>query len=151
MLPTRSGTGSHMAFLNNLISTNVVHPMTFDPINGLHFGQGFFLSSLIALRHSWAIWPRMTPYDLWPQQCITLQSGVLPTTFGAHRVYLQSNFTSGWRMTFGGLAPKIRSWAGGFMPFLHAKFHSHTSKHDEKHSRTHPHTPTHPDTKAPLF
>ena len=37
-------------------------------------------------------WPQ---YDLWPQQCVTLWSGVLPTKFGGHTAFL-SNLTSGW-------------------------------------------------------
>ena len=30
--------------------------MTFDPSNALHSSQGFFLPSLVAIRHSYAIW-----------------------------------------------------------------------------------------------
>ena len=37
-------------------------------------------------------WP---VHDLWPQQCITLWSGILPTKFGGHRAFL-SNVTPGW-------------------------------------------------------
>ena len=44
--------------------------------------------------HSWAfltsVWPADWPLsDLWPQQCTTLQSGVLLTKFGGHMVFLK--------------------------------------------------------------
>ena len=46
-----------------------------------------------------SIWPVVDPswplHDLWPQQCITLWSRVLPTKFGGLRAFL-SNLTSGW-------------------------------------------------------
>ena len=42
--------------------------------------------------HCWANWPLLDPrwplHDLWPQQCISLCSGVLPTKFGDHRALL---------------------------------------------------------------
>ena len=72
--------------------------MTFDPSNVLHFGQGFFLSYLVARGHFYAIWPLVDPgwslHVLWPQQCIILWSGVVPTKFGSHNSFL-SNLTSG--------------------------------------------------------
>ena len=40
-------------------------------------------------------WPQLTPHNLWSQQCINFQSGVLPTKFGSHRAFL-SNLTLGW-------------------------------------------------------
>ena len=81
ILPTKFS--YHRAFLSNL---TLVDPcMTFDPINALHFGQGFLLANLVAIGHSWAIWPLLDSswplHDLWPQECITLQSGILPTKF----------------------------------------------------------------------
>ena len=53
----------------------------------------FFLLNLIATVHFWAIWPLVDScwalHDCWPHQCITLQSGVLPTKFGGHRAFLR--------------------------------------------------------------
>ena len=73
--------------------------MTFDPSNELHVDQGFFLLNLVAIRHFQAIWPLVDLswplHDLWPQQCITLWSGVLPTKFGSHRELL-SKLTPTW-------------------------------------------------------
>ena len=73
--------------------------MTFDPNNALRFGLGFFLPNLVAIGHIKAIWPLLDPgwplHDLWPQQCITLWSGVLPTKLGSQRAY-SSILTSGW-------------------------------------------------------
>ena len=59
-------------------------------------------------------WPHMTLHDLWPLECITLWSGVLPTKFGDHRVFI-SNFTSRWPLV--GLLRKVdhKSW-GPFLP-----------------------------------
>ena len=61
--------------------------MAFDPSIALYFGQGFFLPNLVAIEHSWAIWPQLTLYDLWPQHCSLLQSGVLPTKFAGQRAW----------------------------------------------------------------
>ena len=73
--------------------------MTFDPSNALHSGQGFFPPNVVAIGHCWANWPLLDPswplHDLWPQQCITLWSEILPTKFGGHRAFL-SNLTPGW-------------------------------------------------------
>ena len=67
--------------------------MTFDATNALHPGQGFFLPNLVAIGHSWAIWPLVDPAlplrDPRPQQCITLLSRVFPTKFGSHRAFLR--------------------------------------------------------------
>ena len=65
--------------------------MTFDPSNALHFGRGFF-PNLVAIWHCQANWPL---HDIWPQQCITLRSGVLPTKYGGHRALL-SKLTHTW-------------------------------------------------------
>ena len=66
--------------------------MTFDPSNALHSSQGFFPPNLVAVGHCWANWPLLDPrwplHDPWPQQCISLCSGVLPTKFGDHRALL---------------------------------------------------------------
>ena len=67
--------------------------MTFDPSNAFHFGQGFFLPSLVAiglLSNLISGWPQ---HDFWQQQCITLWPGVLPIKFGSHRAFLR-NLTS---------------------------------------------------------
>ena len=37
--------------------------MTFDPRNALRCGQGFYSPNLVAIGHSWTIWPLD---DLWP-------------------------------------------------------------------------------------
>ena len=37
--------------------------MTFDPSNALRCGQGFYSPNLVAIGHSWTIWPLD---DLWP-------------------------------------------------------------------------------------
>ena len=66
--------------------------MTFDSSNALRFGQGFFPPNLVAIGHFYAIWPLVDLgwplHDLWPQQCITLWSGVLPTKFDGLRTLL---------------------------------------------------------------
>ena len=82
--------------------------MTLDPSNELHF-EGFFLPNLVAIHHFWAIWPLVDPgwplHDHWPQQCITLWSGVLPNKFGGHRALLSKltptwpQLTPSWLMT----------------------------------------------------
>ena len=72
--------------------------MICDPSNELHFDQGFFLPNLVAIPHL-AIRPLIDPgwllHDLWPQQSITLWSGILPTKFGGHRALL-SKLTPTW-------------------------------------------------------
>ena len=78
--------------------------MTFDPSNALHSGQGFFPPNLVTIGHCEARWPLLDLswplHDLWPQQCITLWSGVLSTKFGGHRALL-SKLTPTWRqLTF---------------------------------------------------
>ena len=71
--------------------------MTFDLSNALRAGHGFFPPNLVAIGHCLANWPLFDPswplHDLWPQQCITLWSVILPTKFGGHRAFL-SNLTS---------------------------------------------------------
>ena len=56
-------------------------------------------SSKVAIRHVYAIWPLVDPawplHKLWPQQCVTFWSGVLPNKSGSRRVSL-SNLTPGW-------------------------------------------------------
>ena len=52
-------------------------------------GHRALLSKLTLLDPSWPL------CDLWPQQCITLWSRILPTKFGGHRSFL-SNLTPGW-------------------------------------------------------
>ena len=46
----------------------------------------------MAVGHCWANWPLVDPrwplHDLWPQHCISLCSGVLPTKFGDHGALL---------------------------------------------------------------
>ena len=73
--------------------------MTFDPNNALCSGQGFFPPNLVAIGHCQTSWPLLDPswplHDLWPQQCSTLWSGVLPTKFGDHRALL-SKLTPTW-------------------------------------------------------
>ena len=58
-----------------------------------------FLANLLYFFCCKSIWPVVDPswplHDLWPQQCITLWSRVLPTKFGGLRAFL-SNLTSGW-------------------------------------------------------
>ena len=62
-----------------------------DPINALHLGQGFFPSNLVAIRYLWTIWslvePRWPLHDPWPNECSSLQSRVLLTKFGSHKVF----------------------------------------------------------------
>ena len=91
VLPTKFG--SHRAFLRNMIlgwpRLTPGWPLT----PALHFSQGFFLPNLVAIGHSWAICPLVDPgcplYDLWPQHCTSLWSGVLPTKFGSHWAFLK--------------------------------------------------------------
>ena len=71
----------------------------FDPINVLHSGLGSFLPIFgghrAFLRNLTSGWPWLTLHDIWPQQCITLWSWVLPTKFGGHRALL-SKLTPHW-------------------------------------------------------
>ena len=95
-----------------------------NPSNALHSGQEFFLSNLVDIGHYLAIWPLVDPglpqRDFWPQQCITLWSGVLPTKFGSHKAFLRQFDL--W-MTFDlGVASKICSKTLGPISYLHAKF-----------------------------
>ena len=57
--------------------------MNFDLSNALRSGHGFFPPNLVAIGHCLANWPLLDPswplHDLWPQQCITLWSVILPT------------------------------------------------------------------------
>ena len=73
--------------------------MTFHPSNALRSGQRFFPPNLVTIGHCLANWPLLDPtwplHDLWPQQCIMLWSGVLPTKFGGHRALL-SKLTPTW-------------------------------------------------------
>ena len=73
--------------------------MTFDPSNALRSGQEFFPPNLVAIGHCYANWPLLDPgwplHDLWPQQCITLWSGILTIKFGGHRALL-SKLTPTW-------------------------------------------------------
>ena len=62
--------------------------MTFDPSDALFSSQGF--SSQIcpqyAISEQIALW--LTPADpFWPQQCITLWSGIILTKFGGHMTF----------------------------------------------------------------
>ena len=61
--------------------------------------MGSFLPNLVATGHFWRIWPLVDPdwplHHLWPQQWVTLWSGLLPTKFGGYTAFL-SNLTSGW-------------------------------------------------------
>ena len=65
--------------------------MTFDPSNALRFGQGFFPPNLVVIVYCSAVWPLVDPrwplHGLRPQQCTTLLSGILLTTFGSHRAF----------------------------------------------------------------
>ena len=56
---------------------------------GKHFRWTF--SGGVAVGHCWASWPL---HDLWPQQCITLWSEVLPTKFSDQRAL--SKLTPTW-------------------------------------------------------
>ena len=93
--------------------------ITFDPSNVLRSGQGFFLPNLVGIGHSWAIWPLVDPswplHNLWPHKCITLWSGVLPTTFGTRRAFL-SQLTSGWPLTFDEVTSKSWPYPSGVCP-----------------------------------
>ena len=91
---------SHVAFLSNFTSSwPQLTCKTIDLINALHSGLGSFLPNLVATGHFWGMWPLFDPswplHDLWPQQCITFWSGVLPTKFGGHRALL-SKLTPTW-------------------------------------------------------
>ena len=98
VLPTKFG--GHRALLRKL--TPLLDPswpfMTFDPVNVLRSGHGFFPPNLVAIGHYYANWPLLDPswpfYDLWPQQYIMLWLGIFPTKFGGHRTFL-SNLTPG--------------------------------------------------------
>ena len=101
--------------------------MTFDPSNALCFGQGFSPPNLVAIGHFQAIWPLVDPgwllHDLWPQQCITLLSGVLSIKFGGHRALLSKlsptwpQLASIWPST----PAMIKLWSG----ILTIKFGGH--------------------------
>ena len=60
---------------------------------------GPFHQYSVATGHSYGIWPLVDlgwpVHVLWPQQCITLWSWVLPTKFGGHRALL-SQLTPTW-------------------------------------------------------
>ena len=89
--------GGHRAFLRNLTSgwpwltrawplTLAIHyALVMGPSHQIWWPQGIVKQ----LDPSWPL------HDLWPQQCITLWSVILPTKFGGHRAFL-SNLTPGW-------------------------------------------------------
>ena len=101
--------------------------MTFHPSIALHFDQGFILSNLVAIGHSWAIWLLVDLswplYDLWTQHCTSLWSGVHSTKFGCHRAFLNS-FTPSWpQLTLNDLWPqKYITLQSGVLP---TNFDSH--------------------------
>ena len=80
--------------------------MIFDPINALHFGQGFFLSNLVNWYMAFLmsiLTPGWSQHNLQTGQCITLWSGffvlfcfVLFCFFEGGGCHFESNFTSGW-------------------------------------------------------
>ena len=117
--------------------------MTFDPRIALHFGQRFVIPILDVHR---AFLSNLTPglplHGLWPHECTTLRSGILPTKFGGHRVFLKQ-LGFGWPLTFGGVTSKICPQTLWACPLPHAKFQLDASKHDEAHSCTYILTHTH--------
>ena len=121
--------------------------MTFDPTNAIHSGQGFFPPNLVAIGHSWTIWPLVDPgwplHDLRPQQCITLWSGVLPTKFGNHRAFLrQIDLWMTFDLCSGHLENMLLS-LGGPAPIPMPSFSptpGSTTKRIAGHTHTHTHT-----------
>ena len=98
LLPNLVATGHFLRYLTS--GWPRLDPcMPFDLSNELHVDQGFFLPNLVTIRHFQAIWPLVDPswpqHDLWPQHCISLWSGVLPTKFGSHKALL-SKLTPTW-------------------------------------------------------
>ena len=123
--------GSQRAFLSNLIPACP------------HFSQGTLLPNLVAIGHSWIIWPLVDPcmtFD--PRNAV--QSGGPSTKFGGHWAFLKQ--LDLWMIS--------DLWWGRFENMLskpRTKFQHHTSNHDETHSRTYttphpyPHTNIHTD------
>ena len=130
-------------------------------------GQRFFLSNLVAIVHSCAIWPLVDPgwplHDLWPQLCITLWSGALPTKFGDHRAFLKQ--LDLW-MTFDVLSGRFGNMLSNLVgpsPTPHSASYlksttkriiavHHTTTHHTYCLLTHTHTPhthTHTHTTPP--
>ena len=117
-------------------------PMTFYPNIALHFGQEFFLPNLVAIEHSWAIWPLADPgwplHKLWPQQCITLRAGVLTNKFCGHKAFLKQldlwmTFDL-WRGRFENMLSNLVGLSSTPMPSF-----SSITPYDETHSRTYIH------------
>ena len=120
--------------------------MSFNPSFALHSGQGFFLPNFGSHRvflNTLTI--RLTLYNLWPQQCITLQSWVFPTKFGNHRPFLRQLYL--W-MTFGrGSFKNMLSNLVGLSPTFMPSFSS-IPPSTTKRIAVHTHTPTPPHTHA---
>ena len=95
------------AFLRNLASDwpQLTPAWPFDPSNELHFDQGSSHQICWPYSISMQFDPGWPLHDLWPQKCITLWSGVLPTKFGGHRALLsklthsQPQLTPTWPST----------------------------------------------------
>ena len=72
------------------------------------YDEGYFLSFPTSLQESGTAQISQKPqkfyktdlswplHDLWPNQCITLWSGFLPTKFGSHRAYVSILTYAGW-------------------------------------------------------
>ena len=73
---------SGISYQFDLWSTLADPYMTLDPSNALYSSLGYFPPNLVAIGHFQANWPLEGPgwplHDLWPHQCITLWSGILP-------------------------------------------------------------------------
>ena len=106
------------------------------PSNVLFLGQGFFLSKLVAIGHSCAMWPLVDPFITFDHSNTLLfgQGFFLPNLVAIG--HFKNNLTSWWPLTFGRVASKIFSQTSKPVPYSHAKFQLHTSKYDETHSRT---------------
>ena len=93
--------GCHRAFLRNMTSgwpwLTPAWPLTPAVSNTFIRGSSYQIWWPYGI--SKQFWPLVDPdwplHELWPQQYITLWSGVLPTKFDGHRAFL-SNLTPGW-------------------------------------------------------
>ena len=105
VLPTKFG--GHRALLSKLTPTWLQLTQAWPLTPAMHYALVW--GSFYQIWWSYGIFKQFDPgwplHDLWPQQCITLWLGVLPTKFGGHRALLGkltptwSRLTPTWPLT----------------------------------------------------
>ena len=98
--------------------------------------KGVFLPNLVVIEHFWAMWPLYDPYVTFDPSNALYSGQVFFLPNLVVIGHSKDNLTSGWPLTFDGIASKIYSWSSWAHPLPYAKFQLDVSKHCETHGRT---------------